>query len=85
MTAPRDVFESRWQAAVTNLRLATEVMQATADELPLDIGWASDRGFHRHPLDLLHHHVAAFHNYTTALTCVQALLQQRDHDGWAGC
>lgn len=81
MTAPEDAFTGRWQAAVTNLRLATQVMQVTADELPLDPGWALDHELRQHPLDLLRRHVAALYDYTTALACVQVLLAQRDRDG----
>ena len=81
MTAPQNAFESRWQAAVMNLSLAIELMQATADKLPLDLGWALDYELRQHPFELLHLHVTAFYEYTTALTCVQALLKQQDRSG----
>lgn len=81
MTAADDTFKDHWRAAVTNLRLATEVLQSTADELPLDIAWVSDRELRPGPLDLLRRHVAAFYDYTTALACAQALLKQHDPGG----
>lgn len=76
MTAPDDGFMARWQAAVTRLRMQAEVVQATTDDLPLDVKWASDCQFRPDPLKLLGRHVAAFQDYTTALACVQALLWQ---------
>ena len=80
MTAPDDAFTVRWQAAVTRLRLQAEVVQATADDLPLDVEWASDRQLRPDPLRLLRRHAAAFQDYTTALACVQALLWQHGCD-----
>lgn len=76
MTASEDGFAKRWQEAVARLRLETEVLQATADELPPDVECTADQELWPDPLHLLRCHVSAFHNYTTALTCVQVLLRQ---------
>ena len=70
------VFAKRWQTAVTRLRLETEMLQATAEELPLHIECTADRELWPEPLHLLCCHIAALHNYMNALTCVQALLRQ---------
>ena len=65
---------------MTRLRLETEVVQATADELPLGVESGNNRELWPTPSNLLRRHLDAFHNYTTALTCVQALLRQHGSD-----
>ena len=71
-------FADRWWAAVANLRLQTERLQATADILPICVCPTSEQQL---SLDLhrpLAAHMAALSDYTTALACVQALLQARE-------
>lgn len=80
MKAPEDGFAERWRAAVTCLKLETERMQATADELPLDVELANDRDIRPDPLNLLRRHMEAFYDYTTALACVQGLLREYGRD-----
>lgn len=62
----------RWRSAVVNLRLGAERVQATADDLPLDLADASWACVgHSDPL---RRHMSAFADYTTALNCIQVLL-----------
>ncbi len=71
-------FPDRWQAAVANLRLQTERMQATADALPPNIKLTGERQLSPDPLHPLTAHLAALCDYTTALACVQALLLEHE-------
>lgn len=75
MDAPKAAFAARWHAAVRNLRLGTERVQATADELPMHIE-STGRVLRPDPAAALRRHQVAFGDYTTALACVQALLQE---------
>lgn len=77
MDAPDAAFAARWHAAVRNLRLRTECVQATADELPMHIE-LTGHALHPDPAAALRRHQIAFGDYMTALACVQALLQEHD-------
>ena len=71
MTAPA-CFADRWRAAVTNLRLGTERVQATADAIPLDADCGNSCDH------LLGRHKRAVYDHMTALACVEALLREHD-------
>jgi hypothetical protein len=65
----------RWRSAVVNLRLGAERVQATADDLPLDLALAAGASLVRvGQSDPLRRHMNAFADYTTALNCIQVLL-----------
>ncbi len=69
----------RWRSAVVNLRLGAVRVQATADNLPLDLADASL--VRVDPSDPLRRHMSAFADYTTALNCIQVLLAVREAGG----
>lgn len=69
-------FAERWRSAVIALRLGTERIQSTANELPMDVALANDQQARSCLFNLLRCHVDAFNDYTTALNCVQALLAE---------
>lgn len=73
-------FEDRWHAAILNLRLETERIQATADEVPLAVTLRSCHALEPDPTAALHRHFGAFDTYLAALSCVQALLKEHDLD-----
>ena len=77
MHASQVALATRWRAAVKNLRLGAERVQATADELPMDIR-LTGQTLHPDSAAALRRHQAALSDYTTALACVQALLQEHD-------
>ncbi len=54
------------------LRLGAERVQATADDLPLDLAGASWACAGQS--DPMRRHMSGFADYTTALNCVQILL-----------
>lgn len=75
MDTPDAAFAARWHAAVRNLRLGTERVQATADELPMHME-LTGHVLHPDPAAALRRHQIALSDSMTALACVQALLQE---------
>lgn len=78
---PGGGFAERWRSAVIALRLETERIQSTADELPMNVALANDQRARSCLLSLLRCHMDAFNDYTTALNCVQALLAEHGAGG----
>ncbi len=74
----RDLARRR-QSAMVNLRLGAERVQATADDLPLDLADASWACAGQS--DPLRRHMSAFADYTTALNCIQILLASHGAGG----
>ena len=79
MASPKSDFAKRWRSAVTNLRLETERVQATADDIPSEVALVDGHRSRPALFDPLCRHIHAFASYTTALNCVQALLVERKH------
>lgn len=75
MDAPDAAFAARWHAAVRSLRLGTERVQATADELPTR-NELMGHALHPDPAAVLQRHQIALSDCVTALACVQVLLQE---------
>ena len=63
-----------WRSAVANLRLGAKRVQATADDLPLDLAVAGALLVRVGHSDPLRRHMNAFADHTTALNCIQVLL-----------
>lgn len=78
MASPKSDFTERWRSAVASLRLETERVQATADDIPLEVALVDGHRSRPGILDPLCRHIHAFNTYTTALLCVQALLAEYD-------
>ena len=71
-------FAERWRAAVANLQLETERVRATADEIPMDVVLMGGHRSVPGTFDQFSRHIHAFTNYTTALSCVHALMVEYD-------
>ncbi len=70
-----------WRSAVVNLRLGAERVQATADDLPLDVAVAGASLVRVGHSDPLRRHMNAFADYTTALNCIYVLLATLESGG----
>ena len=63
----------RWRSVVRRVQDGVERLQATADEIPPDVGQNADPGLR----GSFTRHIEAFADYTVALNCLHALIAER--------